>query len=157
MLYWCFRRSCCLSPMENQSLTSPAWWLSSRDLSILSFQEVLPQTQDFFSFAWRKNKIALSLSCAASKWVTPRSLPQSFSLFTVYLPASASPKDCLFSLLFLPIQFTQGMLFTWVQWVERGCRCFLGRFPVSEELGQLCEAGKGSFHRNCLQDGQRAW
>lgn len=46
----------CTPPMENpQNLTSPAWWLSSRDVSTLSFQTVLPQTQDFFSSAWRKN------------------------------------------------------------------------------------------------------
>lgn len=28
---------------------------------------------------------------------------------------------------------------------------------VSEELAQLCKAGKSSFHRNCLQGGQKAW
>lgn len=34
--------------------------------------------------------------------------------------------------------------------------CALGRLPVSEELAQLCKAGKGSFHRNCLQGRQKA-
>lgn len=46
-----------------QSLTSPAWWLSSRDLSTLSFQAVLPQIQDFFSFACRKNSSFSLSSC----------------------------------------------------------------------------------------------
>lgn len=43
-----------------------------------------------------------------------------------------------------------------MQWVERGCRSSLGRIRLSEELAQLCKAAKGSFHRNCLQGGQRA-
>lgn len=146
MLYWCFRRN------HRTSLALPGGFP-------LGTWAPCPFKQFFhkpkISSRLHGGKIALSFLC--SKWVTPWSLPQSFPLLTVYLPVSASPKDCLFCLPFLPIQFNQSMLFMWVQWVERGCRCLLGRFSVSEELAQLREAGKGSFHRNFLQGEQRAW